>query len=285
MEKKRLLIGNLLISKGLVTQEEVEKALEEQKKGHKPLGHILLEQGVISERDLILVLSEQLEYPYIDLEHELLLKANIVSLIPFELSVKYNVIAISQEETDINVAMADPMDINAIDAIQEATGYTVVPFFSELGQIKEKLLFFAQNAGITDEQIVADEYEIQGEGFGPVIEQDDDEFHVARSSTIVKTVDNVIKKAVEIRASDIHLDSEEDKVVCRMRVDGALIEFGSFPKDQQSALVSRIKIMSGVDIAEKRLPQDGRINKIVDEHDIDLRVATYNDLWRKCDYA
>ncbi|MDD4957271.1 MAG: ATPase, T2SS/T4P/T4SS family [Candidatus Omnitrophica bacterium] len=260
--QKRALLGDLLVSKGLVKAEDIQAALEEQKRSHRPLGHILVERNLITESDLLLVLAQQLEYPYVNIAEEEI-EPDAMNAVTFEMCESLNIIPLGLDGKNIKVAMADPMDLNVIDMLQEATGMTVLPHFAASKDIRQKLEKIRSGASV--EQAAGDEMN-----------------ELALGGSTIKIVDDIIEKAIELRASDIHLDAEEEQMKCRMRIDGVLIVTGTFPKEMKAPLVSRIKIMSGVNIAERRLPQDGRINVKVRDKDIDLRVSTFPTVFGEC---
>lgn len=276
--RTRIRLGDVLIQKGLITAEQLDRALEEQKKSGGLLGETMVTLGIVSEDALIDTLCEQLGIEYLDLRKVEEIPDDIVSLISEDLIKKYTVMPVRMSDKQANtivVAMADPMNIVAIDDISIFTGLQIEPVLSTTSQIKAKMdaIFGQQQA-----QDIAEQYKKEQEAYydtgkkGDAAE-DENRREDVDNSPIVLLVKGVIEQAVRQRASDIHIEAFEHNVRVRYRVDGALREIVQYDKALFSAIIARIKIISGMDISEKRKPQDGRITQIVDRREYDIRVS------------
>ncbi len=275
-------IGELLLREKLITQEQLKKAVDEQKQGGGRLGLNLTKLGFISEKDLTAFLSRQYGIPTIDLatqeiDHE------VAKLIPEDVAKKYQVIPVSRTGATLVLAMADPSNIFAIDDIKFLTGYNVEPLIASEVAIKaaiDKLYEAAEvEAGLeemlsdfdeTDMELVKDEEEIDVNELKKSVED----------APVVKLVNMILTDAIKRMASDIHIEPYEKSFRVRYRVDGVLSEVMKPPMKLKSAIVSRIKIMSNLDIAERRLPQDGRIKlKLGKNKEMDYRVSVLPTLF------
>lgn len=278
--RTRIRLGDVLVQEGYTTEEQVGLALEEQKKQGTLLGETMVALGFVTEDQLIDVLCEQLKIDYIDLRKVESIPEDIISLIPEELIRKYSLLPVRMSSTQMNtlvVAMADPMNIYAIDDISIVTGYQIEPVLSTTSQINSKidLIFGKQQA-----QNIAEKYKKEQEAYfdsGKKSKDDDSEDEARRedveNSPIVLLVKGVIEQAARQRASDIHIEPFEYNVRVRFRVDGSLREIISYDKALYNAIIARVKIISGMDISEKRKPQDGRITQVVDRKEYDIRVS------------
>ena len=276
--RTRIRLGDVLIQKGIITEEQLTQALDEQKKAGGLLGETMVNMGMVSEDKLIDVLCEQLGIEYLDLRKVDDIPGDIVSLIPEDLIRKYTIMPIKMSLVQMNtlvVAMADPMNIYAIDDISIVTGLQIEPVLSTTSQIKAKTdsIFGQQQA-----QDIAEAYKKEQEAYfdsGKKKEDAEDESRKedVENSPIVLLVKGVIEQAVRQRASDVHIEAFEHNVRVRYRVDGSLREIVQYDKALFNAIIARIKILSGMDISEKRKPQDGRITQVVDRKEYDIRVS------------
>ncbi len=260
-------LGSLLLEQGLVTKAELDAALSQQPLSGKPLGRILIDQGAISELDLVRTLARQVGLDFVDL-NDYPIDASVVSRIPEALARRYQALPIRFQDDQLVVAMADPSNVFAMDDIRAITGAEIRTVVATGGQIGDAIeRFYRLDADVdTMAQQAADEF---GEG-------DDltDVTSVVEDAPIVKFVNLLITQAVHDRASDIHVEPGEKDIRIRFRIDGVLHEVMRSPKSIQAGVTSRLKIMADLNIAERRLPQDGRISVNVGEKGIDLRVAT-----------
>ncbi len=270
--RKRVKLGDVLLKKGYITEQQLKKALEEQKKKGAKLGETLIELGFVKREKLIDTLCEQLGIEYCDLRKEKL-QEEAVHLLTEPIVRKYCVIPIRMSATSANtlvVAMADPMDIIAIDDLCIVTNLLIEPVLSMPEQIEAQIdKFFGKQQAIA----AAEQYKKEQEIY--LISEDEDEARRedVANSPIVQLVKSLIEQAVRQRASDIHIEPFEYTVKVRYRVDGTLREAITYDRALFSAIIARIKVISGMDISEKRKPQDGRITTNVDRREYDIRVS------------
>jgi len=268
---ERYELGQLLIMKGVITQEQLEEALALQKKTKKFLGEILVENGYVSREALLECLTEQKKADFIRLSRVKGIKPEVVKLIPEVIARRYTVVAIALSEDVLVVAMKDPTDIVAIDTIKRITDKKVKVVKADEKEILERIDRFYTNTGDLTETIAA---------LGDVKESTEEEIDVnqlkiaAEDAPIVKFVNTIFFQAVEKRATDIHLEPMQDGVSLRFRIDGVLHQMQGPPKTSYPGIVTRLKIMASLDIGERRLPQDGRIRILVGSKELDIRVST-----------
>ncbi|MGM0607574.1 MAG: type IV-A pilus assembly ATPase PilB [Candidatus Muiribacteriota bacterium] len=273
--KKRL--GDLLIELGYITEEQLKQALKTQKETKKRVGETLIDLGFVEEKTILNVLSDQLGVPVINL-NDYEISEEVIKLIPIQVAKKHNLIPLFKDGNRLTVAMADPLDVFAIDQIQYKTGLNidiVIASKSEIeGAQKQCYSGSADVKNLVDGfQERIDEVEVKENKKNEKVEK------INEDSPVVKFVNLILKEAINEKASDIHVEPDEEGVRIRYRVDGVLQSITEIPPKIQSALISRIKIMSGMDIAEKRLPQDGRINIKLKTTEIDVRVNTLPTVW------
>jgi len=268
--KKRLRLGDALLQDGLITQDQLQKALELQKSSGKRIGNVLVEMGVVTESDIVSILGKQLGIPYINLSNYLIDPAT-VRIIPENMSRRHQLIPINKVGNKLTVAMVDPLNILAIDDIQFMTGLVVKPVVATSQDINDALDNAYGSEGKMDELM---------EDLDDIGSNQDDESDLDKlgdldenDAPIIRLVNLVISQGVNEGVSDIHIESYEKELRIRYRTDGMLMETMKPPKRAQAAITSRCKIMSQLDIAEKRLPQDGRIKIKVNNRPVDLRVS------------
>jgi type IV pilus assembly protein PilB len=264
MANHRKRLGDLLLEAGLITQEQLSKALAVQQKTRERLGKVLINIGYITEEGIIEVLEFQLGVPHMDLA-AVDVPREVASLIPLALAERYQVVPIKQEGRTITLAMVDPTNIFAIDDVRLASGYNVDVVIATERDVKR---IIDQSYGVHD--LVQKAVKQMAKEDTPSLA----EIETVDDAPVISIVNSIISQAVKDRASDIHVEAQENAVRVRYRIDGVLQEVINFPLHMHAVLVSRIKIMSEMDIAEKRLPQDGRIQITVSGRAIDLRVST-----------
>ncbi len=264
MANHRKRLGDLLLEAGLITAEQLSKALAVQQKTKERLGKVLINIGYITEEGIIEVLEFQLGVPHMDLS-AVDVPREVASLIPLALAERYQVVPIKQEGRKITLAMVDPTNIFAIDDVRLASGYNVDVVIATERDVKR---IINQSYGVHD--LVQKAVKQMAKEDTPSLT----EIEATDDAPVISIVNSIISQAVKDQASDIHVEAQENDVRVRYRIDGVLQEVIAFPLHMHSALVSRIKIMSQMDIAEKRLPQDGRIQVTVSGRQIDLRVST-----------
>ena len=271
----KIRLGDCLVQKGMITEEQLSEALVKQKENGTKLGETIVELGYVSENDMIDVLVEQLGIEYVDVR-KIKVDENAARLLKEDFMRKNSLIPIAFDEllpNVIRVAMADPMDIIAIDDISIITNMQVDPVLSTKGQIN---MAIDKIFGATQAMQAAEQYRKERErdrekaGLNMDEEEEDSELD---NSPIVQLVRSILEQGVRRRASDIHIEALEFQVRVRFRIDGALVQVMTYDIDLLPAIVARIKIIGGMDISEKRKPQDGRIAMTVDRRDYDVRVS------------
>jgi type IV pilus assembly protein PilB len=264
-------IANQLVESSLISQQQLELALTEQTKSGGSLGYNLVKTGAISEKAFAEFLSQTYNAPAIDLD-ELEADEHSIELIPPEVATKFQVVPIKREGRILTVAMANPDNIFAIDDIKFITGLEVRPVVATETAIKRAIDRFYESA-----DSLAEVMKDMQEDFEIVEEMDDDSGSaeaMSEDAPVVKLVNSLIADAVNKGASDIHIEPFEKKLRVRYRIDGVLHEMMSPPYKMKGAVTSRLKIMAELDIAEKRVPQDGRIKIRIGAKKIDLRVSS-----------
>jgi len=283
---KYLKLGEFLIKEKLITQAQLDKALSVQKERGGRLGEILVKLGMIKEEEAVAALGRQLGVPYFSLGTGMLKPAvdqGLEELIPKEFAIKNLVLPLSRTLKSLTVAMVDPLDLMLIDNLKKLTNCDVNPVIATQSDIvkaiedfygKEHLLREAVDASYDITNVASDTITMD-EGSGVDEELSLDKL-VARAeeAPVVKLVDLIIRQAIDERASDIHIEPFKDRICLRYRIDGKLYEIPPPAKHMHLPIVSRIKILSKLDIAEKRLPQDGAFMVRIGERPIDLRVST-----------
>lgn len=262
MKQIRKRLGDLLVDAGLITEEQLLTTLDEKSDGQK-LGDALLQRGFITEQQLIEVLEFQLGIPHISL-YRYPFDTKIFNIIPKETAKRQLLIPLKKEGDKLFVAMADPMDFFAIDDLRLSTGFQIETAIATKDDILRAInKYYNIDEGF--EELIGD---------NPQTERAPEENITDQDSPVVRLVNQILSNAVAMKASDIHLDPQETKVVIRYRIDGILRVERVLPKHMQGVLTARIKIMANLDITEHRVPQDGRIKVHLDFHPVDLRIST-----------
>ncbi|MCZ2824680.1 MULTISPECIES: GspE/PulE family protein [unclassified Modestobacter] len=268
-------LGEILVEQGLVTELEVASALGEQSVRGKTLGGILVDLGMITGAQLVAALASQVDMDFIDLS-DYPVDPRAVSLVPPALCRRYGVLPVATEASSLVLAMSDPGNVVAVDDVSTATGMRVIPIIAS----REDLVSAIERFCRADDEI--DGLSSSFQAATQVMEVDvlstmgkfvDDD------APIVRYVDLLVTQAIRDRASDIHIEPAEHGLRVRYRIDGVLHEMQNAPQHMQARVVSRIKIMSELDISERRKPQDGRMSVVHQGRKIDLRVATLPTVW------
>jgi type IV pilus assembly protein PilB len=258
---KRIRLGELLVHAGVITQAQLEEALFKQKKIGGRLGDVLRQLGFVSEETLIEFIGKQLGIPFVDLDQT---KADekVVQLIPEAIARKYKILAIAKVDNFVTLATADPLDVFAMDDAASITRCQLIPVVATEKSIQKALDKYYWMQGEKNEAAAnTTELNEQGVPGGP-------------ESDAVRFIDMILKQALTDHASDIHVEMGEKELRVRIRVDGILHQIATAPKSLHPAVVSRLKVLSDLDISEKRAPQDGRFGFKAGGHRIDLRVST-----------
>ncbi|UCB57591.1 MAG: Flp pilus assembly complex ATPase component TadA [Candidatus Omnitrophota bacterium] len=270
-KKQRKSLGEILVEKGLITAEQLKQAQAQARTSARPLRQILVKQGLISEEDLTVFLSQQFNLPYIELTNYLI-DPEVIDLVPEALARKYLLIPILKVAKSLTVAMVEPLDVFALDELRMKTHLEIEPAVASETEIRKALDAHYRSRGTMEEVIESLDRESLGIKAGEEPEAKELQT-IAEEPPVIKLVNLMIIEAVRQGASDIHIEPEEEVLKTRFRVDGMLREHTPPPKYLQSAITSRIKIMANLDIAERRAPQDGRIQMKMEGRDIDIRVS------------
>ncbi len=262
---------DLLLKKGIITQEQVDKAREETAKTGITIEKALEKLGFISEVDITKAFADQLEIPFIDLTGYLI-DPEVIKLVPETTAKKFKAVPLFKIADSLTIAMADPEDIFAVDEIREKSGVNSIDIVLSTPDMIQKVIDQYYGALGDAKELVKDltiekmEASLKGvktlEG-------------MAEEAPIIKLVNLIIMQAVKDKASDIHIEPTQDNILIRYRIDGILQEAQQIPKHLQSAIASRVKVMAGMDIAETRNPQDGRIQLKMENKNLDLRVSSF----------
>lgn len=270
INRRRLRLGDLLISQGIITEKQLQKGLELQKEKGCKLGEALIDGNIVAEETVVKVLGEQLHLAYVDLTNAKI-EDEILNLVPSTLLKKHMMIPFEYAEDNpnvIRVAMVDPLDMEAADDINIVTSLQVEAVITTRRSLNMALdKYFGQKEVFSAVDEYAKEKEAKLEESEELYNED------VNSSPIVQLVKSMIEQAVRQRASDIHIEPMERQVRIRYRIDGALYERMVYSQRLLSAIVARIKIIGGMDISEKRKPQDGRITQMVDRQEYDIRAS------------
>ena len=270
-------LGELLLAAGTITQEELDRGLELQKTQKGRLGEVLIANNIITEDQLIEALQMQLGIEYVDLS-KINIPTELASTVPKNIAKQYQVVPVRQKKDELYLAMADPLNFYAIEEVRKAVRKKVVPMVAHAAQVERAIQVLYGNEGAA--RAIEEMKREQASGQGNDTAVQDSSFvsnqldDSVNNAPTIRLVNSIIERAINERASDIHLEPRETEMVVRMRIDGLMRTILTVPKDLQSSVISRIKIMSGLDISERRIPQDGRFNVRVRDKDIDLRVST-----------
>lgn len=275
--KAKKKIGDILLQIDMITPEELDRCLEIQKRSDLKLGEIVLNEGILTKEQMAGVLEYQYELPFIDLK-EVEIDRNVVTKLSESIARKHTVIPIAINNGKLAIAMADPDDIIARDDVRLITNYEIDIYMAFKADILKAIDNFYDKSDQIQGELVGrlvddEEYEEEdgaSQGNSITINSGDEDKNI---SPIIAIVNNIIKKSVKIGASDIHIEPFENTTKVRYRVDGVLRLDFEPPKKSYNAITTRIKILGGMDISEKRIPQDGRIETDVDGKKVDLRIS------------
>ena len=270
-------LGDLLVGNGTITQQQLTEALAIQKKNGKRLGDVLRDNHFITENQVIEALMTQLGLEFIDL-NACSISSDMAQLLPKSIAKKHHVVPVRATRTELYLGMSDPLNFAAIEEVSAATRRQVIPLISTEAGLERALQNLYSNQG-TMKAIEDMRRDLDTSQYGAAVHIGDelqlaaDEGDETAAPTI-RLVNSIIQRAYTENASDIHLEPLGSKLSIRMRIDGALRNIITVPRELQRSVISRIKIMAQMDIAQKNLPQDGRINVTVQQENLDLRVST-----------
>ena len=271
-------LGDILIAAGLITEEQLEEALAKQKGSGKRLGTVLQDEGYITELEMIEALQMQLGIEFIDL-NKINIPTELAQVVPANIAKQYQVVPVRIIRDELYLAMADPLNFYALEEVRKTTHKKIVPMIAMSNAIDRSIQILYGNEGAAKaieemkrEAAISggDDEEISDAAFTANTIGEDS----ANQAPAIRLVNSIIERAVTERASDIHLEPREEEFSVRMRIDGLLRDILTVPKELQSAVTSRLKVMANLDITERRVPQDGRFNVKMRGKDIDLRIST-----------
>lgn len=270
MAYKRL--GDILISVGLLTDEQLQSALQAQKKSGKKLGEVLVEGGYIKQSQLFDALQRQLGVEFIDLT-SYTPPAELSRVLPRAIAKKYNVVPVRADSATLYLAMDDPLNFMAVEAAKTATRRKITPMLATSEGVSRALanLYGSEGAERALEELKgeSDGFTAQNIVAANIIGADSE-----NAAPTIRLVNSILEYAVNQNASDIHLEPREYEMVVRMRIDGVLRRAFTVPRSNQNAVIARIKVMGNMNIAEHKIPLDGRSNIRLNDQDIDLRIST-----------
>ena len=271
MKNKRL--GEMLVDAHVLSQDKVEEAVKLQANSGKRLGTVLLENGYITETQLIDVLKIQLGIDFIDVNKEMI-DPSMASIVPKSIAEQYHIVPIKLDKDKLILAMEDPLNFRALEAVKQITKYKVTPYIAYASAVERAILVLYENEGAS----IAIEQMKQERGIDATFEEVAKQSDVASKSSAaptVKLVNSILERSLAEGASDIHIEPRENDMVVRIRVDGRLNQMLTIPKGLQDAVISRFKIMSEMNITEHRIPQDGRAQMTSsDGNVVDLRLSS-----------
>jgi general secretion pathway protein E len=263
-------LGEILIERRLITQEDLDRALEIQRERGDKIGKILVDLGFIAQRDVLAALSHQLDIPLVTIEGPPAVSPEIETLSPRFLR-QFRCLPVAQHDHSVTLAMADPLDFETRSTVASCTGLTVLPGLAPEQEILDAIdRYYGQTAPKPENDEAT-----------PAAESEDLEHlrDMASEAPVIRLVNAMIAQAVEKRASDIHIEPFEKEFRVRYRIDGVLVSQDAPPREMKAAIISRVKLMARLNIAERRLPQDGRIKVKTLGREVDLRVSTLPTLY------
>ena len=269
-------LSQVLVEAGILTDEQLNRVLELQRGGSDTFERILLQQRLLTPQQLAFFISLQLGIPFINLKKEGV-RGDAVKLIPESIARKYGIIPVETTDGTVVIAMEDPRDIEALEDLAAVTMKRIEPVISTSQDIQEMIDLNYRIGGEIEEQLSQIPTRYRGAAVGAREARVSAE--AIAQAPVVRAIDLLIKQAVRDRASDIHVEPQEDKLRIRYRIDGILSDVMALPLSVHAPLLSRVKIMAGLNIAERRRPQDGQITFDMGDREVDIRVATSNTIY------
>ncbi len=264
--KQRRRLGEILVKWGVVTQSGVDEALEHARGEGMRIGEALVALGLADEEDVTKALATQYDMEYIDLDRNVVVPTDL-HLIPDDIIKRHLVLPLGRENEKLKIVITDPLDLETLDMLRFRLNFELEPCLASKSKMRNYVEQFVRSDMSLDRQVhLMEESEGEGEGNDDKLDED--------SAPIIRLVTMIIGEAVKMRASDIHIEPMTNRVRVRYRVDGVCLERDNIPKRMQGPVINRFKIMAGIDLAERRMPGDGRIKMSVAGADIDFRVST-----------
>lgn len=270
--KDNVLIGEMLINENVITPEQLEVSLNDQKKTGRFICYTISELGFAGEEKVLTVLSKQLGIPYVKIKDREIDKS-VIEKVPARFAIHYKLMPLEEKDKTLTIIVTDPLDLHTLDDIKLLLGYEIRPLLGGEKDILEAIKKYYGIGADTIERIIAETGASNETSPGAIASKEAEE--LVEDASIIKFVNQIIQQAYYDRATDIHIEPYEDELKVRYRIDGVLYDAAIPPtiKYFQSAIVSRIKIMSNLNIAEHRLPQDGRMKVKVGQEDLDIRIS------------
>jgi type IV pilus assembly protein PilB len=283
--QQSLFFGELLVGKGLLSREELLKVLNKQREEGGRLGEVLLRLNLLSEEDITEALAEHFGMEYVrfnDVNKADIIDMEIARLLPESIAQRFSMVALREVDNRIIVAMADPLNVIAIDTITLKLKRQIKPVISSSREIQRAIELIYHGSDVEEQQLrslveieIGDEDINQQDAYlEDIVDSETSGEAAANKAPVIRFVDLLMSQAVKSRASDIHIEPQENSTVVRMRIDGVLRDMVPPAKKMQAAVIARIKIIAHMDIAERRLPQDGRFKMKISGRAIDVRVST-----------
>ena len=265
-------IGTILVDRGLISSEQLNEAIEEQKRSGERLDHVLVRLGHVAPEDVLVAIGQQFDMPIIDLS-EIEVDDDVLQLLPAKLVFKQQCVPVRRGANTLQIATCDPFELSAFDELRLLTGLGVELVLAEERDLRRFIRTHYGVAGDTLDELSADETTTQDDERG--VQHVGDESNQAEEASVIRLVNDLLLEAIRERATDIHIEPYDDELIIRYRIDGVLSEAGvpSTVNRFRNAIVSRLKIMAGLNIAEKRKSQDGRISLRHKNAEYDLRVS------------
>jgi len=275
-----LFFGEFLVSKGLLNQRQLIEALNQQRDDGGRLGEVLLRLNLLSEEDIISALAEHLSMECVRLDDSSKIDMNVARMLPESIAQRFCLVAIAEIDGKIVIAMADPLNVIAIDTITLKIKRQIKVVISSTKEIRQAIEAVYHGSDLEEQRLrdlvelqVSTEPDVDDTSEEDIVDEETSTEAAATKAPVIRFVDLLLSHAVKCRASDIHIEPQERSMSIRMRVDGILRDMVPPARKMQAAVVTRIKILSKMDIAERRLPQDGRFKMKASERDIDVRVS------------
>ena len=274
MASKTKMLGEILMEWGVVSQEDLDTALESGKQSHIRIGEVLVEMGLVEQEQVTKALAQQFGLAYVDLDKHVLDLA-VLDLMPDETIRRHMVLPIGEDKGKLQVIIHDPLDLDTVDSLRFGLGKEIECSLASKSKIKRYIETFMDKTSQSLDKTVDELHMSIDASIDASIDitKLDADGLTDESAPIIKLLDKIIDEAVKLRASDIHIEPMGDRVRIRYRIDGVCVERDNIPKQLQKIVMARLKIISGMDIAERRVPQDGRIKKNCQGTDIDFRVS------------
>jgi len=278
MRKSKLRLGEILLKEGLLTQAQLDETLRFQKLSGRTVGDIIVDRGFVSEKDLANALAKQLDIPYASIKDGSLTpsdKGQLNKVVPEAFARRHLLLPLSKHLKSLTVAFSNPLDLLVVDNLKKITGCEINPIIATKSDLRETIAKFygtkdLLGEAVDDSYVVEEEITVAG---GETKESLEDVVSKAEGAPVIKLVNLLLIQAVKERASDIHVEPFRNEITVRFRIDGILHKIAPPSQHLLPALISRIKILSKMDIAEKRLPQDGGFSVKIEDRHIDLRVS------------